>query len=155
MYDDSTLFAFLAIWGFLAFIFIIIGIVLYILSAIGLYKLADNRNIANPWLAFIPVVNLYILGLIVKKLRFEAFEIPSPELVLPIGCIVAAILRSVPLLGWLAAVAYLLLMLLTLYRLYCIYRPVQAVLWLVLSIVLPFMGPIFVFIIRNDTPTVS
>lgn len=154
MYDDSTLFAFLAIGGFLVFLFSIIGIVLYVLASVGLYKLAANRNIANPWLAFIPVANLYILGLLVKTIKLDSFEIPNLELVLPLGFIAAAILRRIPLIGWLANIAYLILTLITLYKLYKMYRSEQATLWLILSIVLPFMGPIFLFIMRNDTPRI-
>lgn len=154
MDSDRTFFALLAIWGFFAFILLIAGIAMYILASIGLYKLAANRKIDNPWLAFIPIANLYILGLIVKKLKVDSFVVPSLELVLPLGCIVSAILRRIPLIGWLISLAYLVLILFTLYNIYKMYRPQQAVLWLVLSIVLPFMGPIFIFMMRNDTPTV-
>jgi hypothetical protein len=154
MYDDGTLFAFLAFWGFFAFIFFIAGIAMYILAALGLYKLATNRNIENPWLAFVPIANLYILGLLVKKVNMGTFEVPSIELVLPAGCIAVAILGGIPLIGWLLNIAYLVLGLFTLYKLYSMYRPQQAIVWIILSVILPFMGPVFIFIMRNDTPVV-
>lgn len=155
MYDERTIFAFIALLGFFALILFIFGIIFYILGAVGLYKLAYNRRIENPWLAFIPIANLYIFGLIIKELKIDSFEIPSLELVLPLGCIAVTIIRHIPLIGWLADIAYLLIVLFSLHKLYSIYRPRLAALWLVLSIILPFMGPIFIFVIRNDNPAVS
>ena len=125
---------------------------MYILASLGLYKLASNQGIQNPWLAWIPVANMYILGKIIKTLKIDTFEVPSIELILPIGSLVVGILNSVPVLGWILRLAYLVLCCFALHKLYKMYRPDQAVLWLILSIVLPFMGPIFLFIIRDDTP---
>ena len=42
-----------------------------------------------------------------------------------------------------------------LHKLFTIYKPDQAVLWLVLSIILSFMGPIFIFIMRNEEPKID
>lgn len=152
MYDERALVTLLAVGGFIIFLLVILAIAMYIFMAVGLYRLAANRHIENPWLAFIPIANLYILGMLVGKLKIDSFEIPSLELVLPIGCVVTAVIKFIPLIGWLASIAYLILTILTLYKLYGMYRPQSAALWTVLSVVLPFMGPIFLFIMRNDTP---
>lgn len=149
---QGTAFALLALGGFIIFLFFIIGIVLYILASIGLYKLAFNQKLENPWLAWIPIANLYILGKLIKNLKIDTLEIPSIELVLPLGLVAVMILKYIPFIGWLCSVAYAVLCIMAYYKLYKMYRPTQAVLWLILSIVLPFMGPIFIFMMRNDTP---
>jgi hypothetical protein len=151
-YDDSTLFAFLAIWGLLALIFLIIAVVLYVLLSLGLYKLAVNQRIENAWLAWIPIADMYILGKLIRNLKFDSFEVRKIELVLPIGGLAVAVLGDIALIGGLLNLAYIILCLFALFKLYKMYRPEQAVLWLVLSIILPFMGPIFIFIMRNDIP---
>ena len=79
---------------------VIIGIAAYILTALGLYAIAKNRGMENPWLAWIPIAQFYIIGAIVKELKFgTAFTIPKMELVLPLGCLAAAILGGIPVLG--------------------------------------------------------
>ncbi|MFL0245723.1 hypothetical protein [Candidatus Clostridium stratigraminis] len=152
MSNEGTLFAFLAVWSFIFFLFLAIGILLYIFTSMGLYKLASNQKLENPWLSWIPVANMYILGKLIKNLKLDTLEIPSIELILSLGFFAVLILRFIPLFGWIIGAAYTVLCILALYKLFKIYRPDQAVLWIILSIVLPFMGPIFIFIIRNDSP---
>lgn len=153
---DTGLLAFLAIFGAFLFVFVILAIVMYILLSLGLYKLAQNAGIENPWLAWIPIANLYILGKLVKTVSLGSFEIPSLEIVLPVASIATVVLANIPVIGWLFNIAYLVLLVLVLYRLFSIYRPEQATLWTVLSIVLSFIGmpAIFIFIMRNDRPRV-
>jgi len=43
--------------------------VIYVFSAIGTYKIAKNRNMNAPYLAFIPVANVYLLGLIADDIE--------------------------------------------------------------------------------------
>ena len=38
------------------------GIAAYILTAIAIYTAASRRNLNNPWLAWIPVINIWLLG---------------------------------------------------------------------------------------------
>ena len=47
----------------------ILGVALanYIIGSIALYKLADQKRINNPWLAWIPVLNAMIIGKIADK----------------------------------------------------------------------------------------
>jgi uncharacterized membrane protein len=152
MNNDGAILAMLAVGGLFVFIIFALGIVMYVLASLGLYKLATNQGVENPWLSWIPVANLYILGRLIKTLKIQSYDIPSIELVLPIGCIASAVLGNIPFVGWIIQLAYAILVLFALHKLYKMYRPDQAVLWLVLSIILPFMGPIFIFMIRNDTP---
>jgi hypothetical protein len=150
--DQGLFYGMMAIFGFFIIIFLILGIVMYILASLGLYKLAVNRRLENPWLAWIPIGNLYILGKLIINLKIDSFEIPNIELVLPIGALITGFFGEVPFIGWVLRIAYFVLFIFSLYKLYKMYRPQQATLWLILSIVLPFMGPIFVFIMRDDRP---
>jgi len=39
----------------------------YIMSSLGLYRLASRRGISKPWLAWIPVVNIWTVGAVVDE----------------------------------------------------------------------------------------
>lgn len=52
---------------FLMFAF---GVVSYVLMSIGMYRLAKSRWIRNPWLAWIPLGNLWILGSVSDQYRY-------------------------------------------------------------------------------------
>ena len=58
---------------FIAVIFSILVIGLWIFGSIGLMNLAKKNNISNAWLVFLPIGRSYILG----KLGFEAYGDPK------------------------------------------------------------------------------
>ena len=47
-----------------------IGVAAYLFMALGLYTIARNRGLRNPWLAWIPVANLWLLGCISDQYRY-------------------------------------------------------------------------------------
>lgn len=47
-----------------------IAVAAYIFMALGLFTIARNRGIRNPWLAWIPVANLWLLGCISDQYHF-------------------------------------------------------------------------------------
>ncbi|MBE6975190.1 MAG: hypothetical protein E7436_06835 [Ruminococcaceae bacterium] len=53
---------------------VIIPLVTYILTALALYTIANRRNIAHPWLAWIPVAQVWILGSISDQYQGLANE---------------------------------------------------------------------------------
>ncbi|NBG87846.1 hypothetical protein ISALK_04970 [Isachenkonia alkalipeptolytica] len=63
-----------------------------------------------------------------------------------------SIFTPIPMIGGLIGLAAFVNNIFALHKLYTIYRPDEAVLFVILSVVLPFMGPIFLFIMRNDKP---
>lgn len=66
-YIDSDLQSSIAaMFGVLA-VFGIVGLALYILKAIGVYKMGKTAGVANPWIAFIPVINCFTLGRLAEK----------------------------------------------------------------------------------------
>lgn len=133
--------------GFIMFL-TIIGIVLYVLMAMGLKKMADNKGIENSWLAFIPIANGYIMGLVVGDIHLFGNVIPYTEWILVGGSLVS----FVPVIGQILAVIFVIYTLVVMFQLYKMYAPGKEVLYLVISIVFAFMGPMFVFMIRNNTP---
>lgn len=126
-------------------LYILIGItlVVHIISAIGLYSMAIKRNIENAWFVWIPILQMYIMGKLVMKFKIVNFEIQQPEIILPITGIAVG-------LGNLASVVGTIIYFFALYRLFCLYKPDKAQIYTILSIVLPFMGAIFIFILRNE-----
>jgi len=145
-------FAVLAFIGSFFIFFFILALASYFLAAIGLYSMAQKRGIENAWIAWIPVVQLYIIGRLIGTLHIGSYEVPQPELVLPGIAVAGSVLSNIPLIGGLIGIASLVVNLFALHKLYTIYRPDQATLYLVVSILLPFMGPVFLFIMRNDEP---
>lgn len=132
-------------------LFVIIGIAFYIFFAFTLYKLAQSRNIEMPWLAWIPIAQLYILGMLVKSMTISTFEIPKLEIVLPAAALATLVLGGISVLGTLISLANFILVLLTLYHLYKQYLPEQATVYTVLS-VLGVTIPFFILKISKMEP---
>lgn len=146
--------------GFVTILFSIIGILLYVLLAIGLYGLAKTEGTGNEWFAFIPILQLYIVGKILKEIRIGGYTIPMLELVLPLAPIAAPIVGSIigiiPIIGGLVQLlinlALMVLYVVVYYNFFKRYRGDQAILMTVLSIILPFMGPIYIFRLKDARP---
>lgn len=150
MSDFAAFSYFLALGGFVLFIFTILGLILYFLQAYGLYKMAENRGLENSWLAFIPVANLYIMGQLTGPFNLAGMELRQPELILPILTIVSIGLSGVPVLGAIANVLVIVLGIVALYYLFLRYIPSSAILYTILSVVFPPLGAIFIFRLRNN-----
>lgn len=146
--------------GFVSLLFFIIGIGMYVLFAIGLYGLAKTENTGNEWFAFIPILQFYIVGKILREVTISTYTVPSLELVLPVAPIAVMIAGSVlgvipilgTLLGFVLNLAYGIFSIIVMYNFFKRYRGQEAVLMTVLSVVLFFMGPIYVFNLRNARP---
>lgn len=124
----------LAVLGTLIFIFAIIGIALYVLYSYSLYKMAVKQGIENPWVAFIPIVQNYTLGRLIKNLKVFDFEIPRIEIVLPAASLIVLMFNNVDFIGGLLSLANFILMLFVLNKLYNMYKPENATLYTILSI---------------------
>ena len=49
------------VFGFL-FVALAVATAQYVFGALGLYRIAKRRGIHNPWLAWVPVANVWLLG---------------------------------------------------------------------------------------------
>lgn len=74
----------------------LVSLAVYIFSALGLYTIAQRRGLRNSWLAWIPVVNVWILGSLSDQYRYVVRnEVRSKRKVLLTLEIIAAVLRLV------------------------------------------------------------
>jgi len=137
---------------------LIIGIIYYVFMALGLYTMARNRNLDHAWLAWVPIANNYLMGeLINDDVSIGSMHIPYAKIFLPLAPLAFGVIMSV--LGFIPELGTVLIILVSLalsfyqctalFWLFSIYDKSHRVLFLVLSIIFPFMGPIFVFVIRN------
>lgn len=49
-----------------------LGIAMYILQSLGMYTIANRRGIKHPWMAWLPVTNMWILGSIADQYQYVA-----------------------------------------------------------------------------------
>ena len=137
------------ILSFLAAYFVIIlviGIVCYVFNSLSLYQMAKNRGIDSPWLAWIPIAKTYLMGKIIN----EKVAFPYAHVFLPLLPFASGLLSMIPFIGWLFPIAYAVYYYGALYRLYRMYKPENAVLFQVLSIIFAITQPFFLFSMRNN-----
>lgn len=139
---------FLAVLGIFIFIFGIIGVTLYVLYSYSLYKMAVKQGIENPWIAFIPIAQTYTLGRLIKNLKVFDFEIPRIEVVLPVAALISLVFNNVDFIGGLLSLANFILMLFALNKLYKMYKPENATLYTILSI-LAIPVPFILFSLKD------
>ncbi len=140
-------------WGFFSFAF---GLTAYILLSIGLYRLAKNQNIANAWLSWIPIAQLYIIGKLVGSVDIGSHKITRLDIIMPVSPFVVAVFHNVryfgSILGGLSSIALFIFFLYVLYHLYKKYVPEQAVPYTLLSIA---VAPLMIFLIRDKHQLVA
>ncbi len=61
-FDRSAFLAVMTAFVIFSAVAAAIGIILYILRAIGIYKMSKTAGLEYPWLSFIPVASSYTLG---------------------------------------------------------------------------------------------
>jgi len=150
MGDYGALGAILALSAIAFLFFAVIFLAFWVLKSIGLYTLASNRGIENPWLAWIPIADLYIMGLLVGEMDILDYHLDNLGLWCPVIFVSGSILSGIPFVGTLVSIAWFIFALYFLYKVFEIYTP-QAVLYTVLSII-PGLFAIFLFLIRNNQP---
>lgn len=123
----------------------VICVVLYILKSIGLYKMAKNENDKTAFLAFVPYGCFYVLGKIVGKTKIFGIEIDNPEILLPL----LGLGMYLPYVRLAASILFMLALYGLLYRLYEKKSTNFKTVLLILSILFPFLIPIFIFALRN------
>ena len=134
----------------------LLGLVAYLLSSLGVSRLAYNRGIPHSWLAWVPLAGLYILGCIADDIAARRGERPTYyRILLLVLSVVSAAGGLIPLVGGIAAalcgVALYVFQAIAFYAIYRDYAPGSAVPMLLLSILLP-LGCVFLFAIRNRQP---
>ena len=140
----------LAIWGTFILIFSVIGFILYFLISFDTYKIASNNeqySIKDPWLACIPIGNLYIMAKLIESLKINFFEDPKLQVTFPTVTIVGPIVNLKP--ASIFVTIYVLLSLFAICKLYERYKAKKTILYTILSIIFPFMSPVLIFMVRK------
>ena len=75
-FDRSVFLAVMTAFVIFSAVAAAIGIILYILRAIGIYKMSKTAGLEYPWLSFIPVASSYTLGRLAEKYRKTPTEKP-------------------------------------------------------------------------------
>lgn len=95
-----------AMLGFLLVFYLLMlvfGIVSYVLQSLGMYTIAKRRGIRNPWLSWLPVGNMWILGSISDQYQYVAKGRVRNKRKVLLGLMVAMFLSFIPM--WLALFA--------------------------------------------------
>lgn len=149
MNDGSAIAAIMAMGFFVILIVFVIFIALYVLMALGLSTLANNNGYQDKAiLAWIPFANLYLLGLMSGDARiFNSFDLKSDM----VGIILAVgpLLGAIPIIGFFLSIAYLIVLIYAYYNLFSKIDSSNATLMTVLSIIIGFVGPIYIFLKRD------
>lgn len=77
-----------------------LGVLVYVLNAWALYTIAKRREISRPWLAWIPVVNVWILGSISDQYQYVVNRKVKNKRKVLLGLNIALAALSVVLLIW-------------------------------------------------------
>lgn len=171
--------AFLVVYMLILLASLAVSVAAYVLQSLGYYTIAERRGIKRPWLAWLPIGNLWILGSIsdqyqyvtkgkVKNRRKLLLGLSCGLLVFCVVWIVAMIAFAVMaglmgdglvvgligifggLLLMAVAITEVVVQFICLYDLYRSCTPDNAVLYLILSLVVNWVIPLFVFICRKQ-----
>ncbi len=148
MHDYGGLGALLALGGIAAILFLLIGVVFYVLKSIGLQTLASKRGIDKPWLGWIPIADLYIMGLLLGEMDIFDYHLDNLGLWCPVIFVGGGIASLIPGIGGIFSIALLIFSVLFIYKLFERYTS-QAVLYTILSVLLGLFA-VFIFVIRNN-----
>lgn len=151
----------------------LVSIAIYVFTALALYTIAKRRGIVAPWLAWVPVARLWVLGSLsdqyryltqgqLKHKRITLLVWKGVSWVLTGGIVVSAIaaiagasvgailtVLCLALVVACAAIVYVVLYFMALYDVYASCDPQNATVYLVLSIFFGFLVPVFLFLSRN------
>ncbi|MED2737870.1 hypothetical protein [Bacillus toyonensis] len=131
--------------GFIT-VMLVFSLLAYVLTSVGLMNLAKNAGINNPWLAWIPIANLWIWGELVS----EKLNGKGGKKVLLIT-LAYAVTQIIPFINILTAIAYAIFAIMLSFWLFKKYTE-KPVLHTILSILIPIYSPILLFVIRNNEP---
>jgi hypothetical protein len=120
----------------------VLALIIYILTALGLYRIAVNQGYKDKAiLAWIPIANLYLTGLMIGQMKIPAINqiIPKMEIVLPIVVYLGSwVLGGVPVIGGLVPLAVLIFKILANYNIIAKYEQGGAL--PVIFAIFPFIG---------------
>jgi hypothetical protein len=128
------------------YVYATLGAFSYVLSSVGLYRLAKRENISNAGLSWIPICNYYITGLLLKG-RFTIFNLKfdHPEVVLPFFAVVVLIGSQIPSFGLFLSIGAGIPIIASIYHMILKYKGTQVWIWTIVCTVLPPVYALFLF----------
>ncbi|UTR13769.1 hypothetical protein MM221_14260 [Salipaludibacillus sp. LMS25] len=129
-------------------------IVIYILGGLGLRRLAKREGFDSTWRAFVPFVNLFLWGQIVKGQSSKSWAESLPHLLVGAG-IGVIVFNLIPFFGQFIIIASLVVIFYTAHLLYDTYTryPFPLLLASIFSFGLGI--PVIMFFIRNNERSLS
>ncbi|HPQ48203.1 MAG TPA: hypothetical protein PLP30_12600 [Clostridia bacterium] len=129
---------------------VIFSVALYILFAYSLYEIVRKQEMPNPWLAWIPIVNMYCVGKLVGNIKVFNLSLTNMEIILPLAFALFVGLKYIPLVGFILSAIGLLVLVLAFHVLYEKFDPDNAFLLTIITAILPVLAaPVILFIYRN------
>lgn len=138
------------------FIFFIFGFISYAFNSYGLYEIAKKEGIRNPYIAWIPYINRYILGKIAFKSIVNAIILVILNIIELILLSVILFVKNVEALYLFAIISLLLSIVVSVYtyiahyRLYRKYSKSTIIMTILDVVSCGILGPFFIFAIRNN-----
>ncbi|NMA31066.1 MAG: hypothetical protein GX941_04580 [Candidatus Methanofastidiosa archaeon] len=153
---DGYGYGWLAFFGAFLGIVLLYGLIAYIVGAMALKRMADKLSIENSWFAFIPIANAYLLGKVAgDKLDLFGYQIENLAFILLGGSAISFVISQVPVIGFLFGIAFAVVAYATLYKVYMMFVPNSAMLYLILSIVLAIIAPFLMYAASTKDPIVE
>ena len=91
-------------------LFTAVGITLYILQALGLYNVAMRRCIRHPWMAWLPITDMWVLGSISDQYRYVSHgQIRNRRKVLTVLCIALAVITVLLFVSYMSVIIKMIL----------------------------------------------
>lgn len=145
------------IYYFTSWLTLVYTIGIYVLCAYSLFIIARNNQVRWAWIAFVPVLQFYIIGQLTEEYHFYGYRIPKLQWIVPALFFLQSVLGAfggflllIPKLAVNAALA------LVLHKFFYLYEPRRAFMYAVLCLLfgrLPLV--ILLFILRNKSMIMS
>lgn len=138
-----------SVLSFSAILALILCALWYLLQAVALYSLAKKNNIKNAWRAFIPVVQISILGDLIDN---RVWGFGHAGLLLALGQLILLLGYFFHLNIWIMAIlaiVYFVYLESAMSQFYKDYEPYKGILFFMLGLFFPFTIPIWLFVMRK------
>jgi len=139
---------------------VLLAIGLFVVKAIGLYRIAQRQGIEHAWIAWIPFVQAYLYAEIIgEEIKIGTVKIPQfPWIYIAItygSPIIAFVLNLVPFWGGLLALllgpAIYVASIYVMYRFFKIFEGDNAVVYTVICAIFPVVFPFMVLVLREKS----